>query len=347
MEQQVARFLTYMVEEKESSANTTAAYQNDLSQFLKFIEEFASGPENTPQITSWRQIDEDVMNQYLHFLDKRDYRSSTKARKMASVKSFLHYLVETGELPKDPAEKIGAPKVTKNPPRSIHPVEIDRLRAAPARENSPKARRDKALLEALYATGMRVTELVNLDIDSADLQAGNVVCGEGGKRTRQIPIRPEAVEALQDYLQNGRPHLVLNGNEPALFLNHRGQRLTRQGLWLIIKHYVREVGIQSSVTPHTLRHSFATHLLDTGADLSEVQKRLGHASPSTTKIYEQREKSADSEIVIDGRPMSAESRTRLATDESHVTDSLHADLQPAVDEEIEDSRNRRLYTSSG
>lgn len=352
MEEQVSRFLTYMVKEKESSANTTAAYQNDLSQFLKFVQQ--SSNSSYSNITSWRQLNEEVMQQYLQFLEERDYASSTKARKMASVKSFLHYLVEIGQLPKDPAEKVGSPKVKKNPPRSIRPQDIDRLLAAPARENSPKARRDKALLEILYATGMRVTELVNLDVDSIDLDTGSVTCGEGGKRTRTVPIYPGAVDAVRDYLQEGRPHLVLDENEPALFLNHRGQRLTRQGLWLIIKHYVSEVGIKMTVTPHTLRHSFATHLLDSGAELREVQERLGHASASTTQIYKQSSKQDAPALVIDGLEIEVPKRTPANRDtaeqdkferEQIAREKIERD--PAENVFADEEDDRRLYTSSG
>lgn len=344
MEEQVARFLEYMVEEKESSANTTAAYQNDLSQFSQFVERYSSS--TVPRVESWRQINEEVVRAYLEFLNERDYASSTVARKVASVKSFLHYLVESRQLPKDPSARLDSPKVKKNLPRSIRPQEIDQLRAAPLREDSPKARRDKALLEVLYATGMRVTELVNLNVDNVDLKHGAVTCGEGGKRTRSIPINAEAVDAIYTYLQEGRPHLVLDEREEALFLNHRGQRLTRQGLWLIIKHYVREVGIKTSVTPHTLRHSFATHLLDSGADLREVQERLGHASASTTQIYKQSHKPDAPELVIDGQVR--EPAAREYTSERHserATEHAQDRLEEALHLE-EDDEARRLYASS-
>lgn len=332
MEQQVAQFLTYMVEEKESSANTTAAYQNDLSQFTQFVEQYAS--PTLPRVSAWRQLNEEIVRAYLHFLNERDYASSTVARKVASVKSFLHYLVETHHLPKDPSERLDSPKVKKSLPRSIRPQEIDRLRAAPLREHSPKAKRDKALLEVLYATGMRVTELVNLNVENVDLRAGVVTCGEGGKRTRNIPVKPDAIDAIYTYLQEGRPHLVLDERENALFLNHRGQRLTRQGLWLIIKHYVREVGIKTTVTPHTLRHSFATHLLDSGADLREVQERLGHASASTTQIYKQSHKQDAPELVIDGQEVRRE--------------DIHTELHSGghSDEHSEEQETRRLYASN-
>jgi integrase/recombinase XerD len=305
MKRQVSQFLDYMVNEKECSANTKAAYQNDLSQFLEFIETYSS--PSTPQITSWRDVDDPVIQDYMLFLKERNYASSTVARKVASVKSFLHYLLDTGQIAKDPSEHIESPKVKKNLPRSIHPQEIEKLLAAPAVEDTPKALRDRALLETLYATGMRVTELVNLNVDSVDLLANTVTCGESSKRLRTVPLYEGAVGAIDEYLREGRPHFLVNPKVDALFLNHRGQRLTRQGLWLIIKQYVTQVGITTSVTPHTLRHSFATHLLNSGADLREVQERLGHASASTTQVYRQLSGEGSPELVIDGREIDSPS----------------------------------------
>lgn len=299
MQRQVAQFLDYMSKEKECSANTAAAYQNDLSQFVQFVENYSSPVGSS--LSNWSDVDEPVVQNYLFFLKERDYASSTVARKVASVKSFLHYLADTGQISADPSKQLDSPKVKKNLPRSIRAQEIDKLLAAPTYERSPKTLRDKALLEVLYATGMRVTELVNLNLDNVDLGAATITCGDGGKRTRTVPVYPGAVAALGDYLENGRAQLLVDPAEPALFLNHRGQRLTRQGLWLIIKHYVKQVEIKASVTPHTLRHSFATHLLNAGADLREVQERLGHASASTTQVYRQIAEDGAPELVIDGR----------------------------------------------
>lgn len=299
MQRQVAQFLDYMSKEKECSANTAAAYQNDLSQFVQFIEQYTPPAGDRP--AGWRDVDEVVVQNYLLFLKERDYASSTVARKIASVKSFLHYLTDTGQIGADPSKQLDSPKVKKSLPRSIRAQEIDKLLAAPSGERSPKALRDKALLEVLYATGMRVTELVNLNLESVDLAARTIICGDGGKRTRTVPVYAGAVNAVHDYLESGRSQLLVDPAEPALFLNHRGQRLTRQGLWLIIKHYVKQVEIKTPVTPHTLRHSFATHLLNAGADLREVQERLGHASASTTQVYRQVADDNASALVIDGR----------------------------------------------
>jgi integrase/recombinase XerD len=299
MRKQIDKFLEFMEAEKESSANTTAAYQNDLSQFLSFLEGYSN--PLVSRISGWHDVNEQVVQEYLLDLKGRKYASSTVARKVASVKSFLHYLADTGVMGQDPSKQLTSPKVKKNLPRSIQPQEIVKLLASPGKDRSPKALRDRALLETLYATGMRVTELVNLNVESVDLEAKTVTCGEGGKRSRTVPIYEGAVQALEEYLRSGREHLLVDPSEPALFLNHRGQRLTRQGLWLIIKHYVKEIGIRTPVTPHTLRHSFATHLLNSGADLREVQERLGHASASTTQVYRQVSADKTSGIVIDGK----------------------------------------------
>lgn len=303
MKRQVAQFLNYMVNEKNCSANTAAAYHNDLSQFLDYLEAYST--PTTEDITGWHDVGEQVVQNYVFYLKDRSYASSTIARKVASVKSFLHYLVNSGHLHADPSDHLDSPKVKKNLPRAIRPDEIVRLMAVPASDPSPKALRDRALLEMLYATGMRVTELVNLDLDSVDQVSQTVTCGESGKRRRTVPIYDGARQAVDVYLREGRPQLVVNPSEPALFLNHRGQRLTRQGLWLIIKHYVKEAGIKTPVTPHTLRHSFAAHLLDSGADLREVQERLGHASASTTQVYRHVTDESGAELVIDGKEVAS------------------------------------------
>ena len=307
MYRHVTQFLEYMVKEKNCSANTTAAYQNDLTQFVQFVTNYA--PPTGVTIAVWRDVDEHVVQNYLIFLKDQEYASSTVARKVASIKSFLHYLSDMGQITSDPSKRLDSPKVKKSLPRSIRPAEIDKLLSAPLVERSPKTLRDKALLETLYATGMRVTELVNLNLDSVNLEANVVQCGDGGKRVRTVPIYAEGIQAIEDYLESGRPQLIVEPTEPALFLNHRGQRLTRQGLWLIIKHYVKQIGIKASVTPHTLRHSFATHLLNAGADLREVQERLGHASASTTQVYRQLSDDSTAEVVIDGQPVPRETKT--------------------------------------
>ena len=219
---------------------------------------------------------------------EQEYASSTVARKVAAIKSFFHYLVEQAKLQDDPTATLDSPKVRKRLPKAISPGDMARLLQEPAQENTPKALRDRALLEMLYATGLRVTELVSLDVDDVNLASATVrVVRSQDKKERIVPIHERAVEPLHDYLERGRIQLLRDPEEAALFLNHRGQRLTRQGLWLIVKHYVHEVGITEEVTPHTLRHTFAAHLFDKKAELEYVQQILGHANISTTQVYTQ------------------------------------------------------------
>jgi integrase/recombinase XerD len=219
---------------------------------------------------------------------EQEYASSTVARKVASIKSFFHYLVERKQLQDDPTAALDSPKVRKRLPKSISADDLERLLREPAREETPKALRDRALLELLAATGLRVTELVSLNVADVSLASSTVrVLRPRGRAERIVPIHGRALDPLRDYLERGRLQLLRNPQESALFLNHRGERLTRQGLWLIVKHYVRKVGINEAVTPHTLRHTFAAHLLDKKVELEYVQEILGHANISTTQIYTQ------------------------------------------------------------
>jgi integrase/recombinase XerD len=279
MQEQIRKFLDFLAVEKGYSENTIAAYRNDLSQFARFLTKME------PPITSWAGVDRDnVVNHILH-LKEREYTSSTVARKVAAIKSFFHSLLAEGIIKDDPTDNLDSPKVQKRLPKSMSHDLVNRLLAEPAKDSTPKGQRDKALLELLYATGMRVTELVSLNINDVNLASANVRCFGKGAKERIIPIYHRAARALEEYLQKGRPRLSKDPKERALFLNHRGKRLTRQGLWLIIKRYADEIGMGSEITPHTLRHSFATHMLSGGAGLREVQKLLGHANISTTQVY--------------------------------------------------------------
>jgi integrase/recombinase XerD len=302
MQEQIDGFLAHMAAKAEASDNTIAAYRNDLNQLAAFLVAYRSpfGDE----LSEWRQVDRVVLQAYMLEMKDRDYAPTTVARKVAAMKSYFEYLHRTGVIDADPTEGLSSPKVKKQTPHTIPPEQVDRLLAAPSAQRSANALRDVALMETLYATGVRVSELINLDLGDIDLFNRLVACNSG-RRSRVVPIFPRAVAALQAYLDEGRPQLVVDPNEQALFLNHRGQRLTRQGLWLIIKRYVNEIGIDAEVTPHTLRHSFAAHLLNAGANLREVQERLGHANVSTTQIYRQgSDESAggvSAEVIIDGR----------------------------------------------
>lgn len=278
MREQIQQFLDYITVEKGYSQNTLAAYRNDLSQFLSFLQGRVSG---------WDEVDRDTILEYVMFMKtEQEYASSTVARKVAAIKSFFHYLVERGQLQDDPTATLDSPKVRKRLPKAVSPEDMERLLNEPARKQTPKALRDRALLEMLYATGLRVTELVSLNVDDVSLASSTArVVRPKDRRERIVPIHSRALGPLQDYLERGRMQLLRDPDETALFLNHRGKRLTRQGLWLIVKHYVHEVGIIEGVTPHTLRHSFAAHLVENKAELEYVQQILGHANISTTQVY--------------------------------------------------------------
>lgn len=280
MQTQVEEFLDYLATEKGYSDNTLAAYRNDLTQFTQYLIEQANA-------TRWDEVNQTQIVDYILHMKELEYASSTVARKVAAIKSFFHYLHDEGVTQQDPTLTLESPKVKKHLPKAISVEDVERLLAEPTKSDAPKALRDSALLEVLYATGMRVTELVSLNIQDVDLEAGTIYCIGKGDRERVVPIYDHAAQILSNYLTAGRPNLVRNQEEQALFLNHRGERLTRQGLWLIIKHYVDVIGIESEVTPHTLRHSFATHMLHGGAKLRDVQKLLGHANISTTQVYTQ------------------------------------------------------------
>jgi integrase/recombinase XerD len=284
MQEKIEDFLTFLETEKGYADNTIAAYRNDLTQFSRNMEERHADPSQA----TWVEIGKDAIVGYILNLKEREYTSSTVARKVAAIKSFFHYLVAEGVIKADPTATLDSPKVKKRLPKAISREDIGRLLAAPAKGTSAKSQRDHALLELLYASGMRVTELVSLDIDDVNPVSGSVrVRGKKiSNKERVIPIGDHALEALQLYLDKGRLQLMRGPEERALFLNHRGQRLTRQGLWLIIKHYVDEVGIAEDVTPHTLRHSFAAHKLSQGKSLQDIQKLLGHANISTTQVYQ-------------------------------------------------------------
>lgn len=278
-------FLTFLATEKGSSANTIAAYRNDLSQFELFLRTSAPGPEPV----AVPQIDRDCVLRYVTDLRARAYSEATVARKVAAVKSFFGFLTAEGRIASDPTDSLKSPKVGKALPRAMTVHQIDELLEQPAKKNTPESKRDRAMLELLYASGMRVTELVSLNIEDVTIGEATayVRCLGKGAKERTIPIHEQAVEALQHYLDEGRPKLVRQRKERALFVNRRGERLTRQGFWLILKTYAKAANIEVDVTPHTLRHSFATHMLRGGMPLRNVQEMLGHANISTTQVYTQ------------------------------------------------------------
>ncbi len=275
-------FLNYMAVERGVSPNTLAAYRNDLYQLVDYLESQGRRDRNGH---GWRGVDDRTLTEYLLELHRLGYSDTTRARKVASSKSLFGFLVEEGLLDRDPTEHLSAPRVGRSLPDTLTVEEVETLLESASLGDSPEAGRDRAMLELIYASGMRVSELVSLELDSINLDQGSVRCFGKGAKERVIPIHAEAVEALRKYIEEARLRLVKSRPETTLFLNKRGQRLTRQGFSLILKVHARRAGIKSKITPHTLRHSFATHLLRGGAPLRHVQALLGHASITTTQVY--------------------------------------------------------------
>jgi integrase/recombinase XerD len=279
MERQVEAFLRHLEAEKQFSPNTIAAYRNDLTQFVTYLQQATA--TNDPAAISPADL-----AGFGLALRERAYATSTVARKTAAVKSFFHYLAATGQVAEDPSDGLNSPRVDKFLPRSIPAEEIALLLEQPRKSATLEAVRDRAMIETLYGTGMRVSELVALNLSDLDLERGVVRCVGKGGRERVIPITLRAGEAVRDYLTRARPMLGRAGDPDALFLNHRGKRLTRQGFWLILKGYAEQVALKD-MTPHTLRHSFAAHMLERGTDLRSLQEILGHVSIATTQVYQQ------------------------------------------------------------
>lgn len=280
MDDCIAQFLNFLAVEKNASNNTIAAYRNDLTQFERYV----VGKVGS---AGWGKVTGGQVVQFVSELREQAYKEATVARKIAAVKSFFGFLSAEAMVELDPTEQLKSPQVGKSLPRALTTQEVDELLEQPARRNTPEARRDKAMLELLYATGLRVTELVSLDISDIALESDPITvrCVGKGDRERILPLHQRPVDELRQYIFHVRPRLVRNRRETALFVNRRGERLTRQGFWLILKNYAREAKLDKAITPHTLRHTYATHMLSGGMPLRNVQDALGHASISTTQIY--------------------------------------------------------------
>ena len=279
----IENFLNYLTVEKGFSQNTISAYKNDLTQFAAFVETHCK--EKGLGAPDWTAVDRDMLMTHVLKLKERQYAPATVARKIAAVKSFFDFLVNEGFVKSDPTENIAGARIGKTLPKVLSVSQVEELLSEPAKQSTPEAKRDKAMLEVLYATGMRVTELITLNIDDVNLDDGFIRCFGKGSKERLIPIHEQAIRDLIAYIQETRPQIA-NDNEKGLFVNLRGSRLTRQGLWLILKNYAKTLGIENEITPHTLRHSVATHLLHSGKmNLRELQEFLGHANISTTQVY--------------------------------------------------------------
>lgn len=278
MEDELKDFMHFLIVEKALAKNTIVSYERDLKAYLKYIKTV----ENVQSINDIGRI------QIVHFLGhlKEQKKSSrTIARNIASIRAFHQFLLREKVAEQDPSVHIETPQLERTLPKVLNLQEVERLLEVP-KLHTHYGLRDKAMLELLYATGIRVSELIGLNLDDAHLTMGFVRCIGKGNKERIIPLGRTAATAIQEYLDKGRPQFSKkNQREESLFVNHHGRRLTRQGFWKILKGLTKEAGIEKELTPHTLRHSFATHLLENGADLRAVQEMLGHSDISTTQIY--------------------------------------------------------------
>ena len=276
MEKKIKLFLEFLQKDKKLSNNTLQSYKRDITQYESYINE-----ENLQYL---KVTNEDI-KKYLEKLKNIGKKTSTISRNLASIRSFYQYLVRTKKVKEDPTEGIQSPKVEKRIPSVLSSKEVELLLEQPKTVDL-KGIRDKAMLEFAYATGMRVTEIINLNIDDVNLKEGYVSCSNANKQ-RNIPLGAISVNALKEYIKKARPYLIKSEDEKSLFVNINGKRLTRQGFWKIVKFYKEQAHIEKEITPHVLRHSFATHLLQNGADLKAIQVMLGHSDISSTQVYMQ------------------------------------------------------------
>ena len=276
MEKQVKLFLDFLKDDKKLSDNTLQSYRRDIEQYEKYVSD---------NKINYLKVTEETILEYMEFLREENKKESTISRSLASIRSFYQYLIRVKKIKKDPTMTIESPKINKRTPNILTSKEVELLLDQP-KDVDLKGTRDKAMLEFAYATGMRVTEMISLDIDDVKLDEGYVVC-RGRSKSRNIPLGSMSLKALKEYIDDARPYLIRDESEEALFVNVNGTRLTRQGFWKIVKYYKEQAHIEKDITPHVLRHSFATHLLQNGADLKAIQTMLGHSDISSTQIYMQ------------------------------------------------------------
>ena len=265
----------YLSEERHASANTLSSYLRDVRQFLAYLQSVGT--------RSVLQAAASDIEEYMRWMTGRGKSAATVTRSVASLKSYYHYLVLEGRLKKNPVQDVTPLKVKRHLPQILTGKEVELFLEQPQCVDT-KGYRDHAMLELLYATGIRVSELIALDVSDLNLSAGIIHCA-GKSKERVIPLYPAAIKALRDYVEEIRPSMIAAPDETALFVNMNGERMSRQGFWKIIKYYQQKAQIDKDITPHTLRHSFAAHLLENGADLRSIQEMLGHADISSTQIY--------------------------------------------------------------
>ncbi len=276
MEKQIKLFLEFLQNDKKLSSNTLQSYKRDILQYQSYIDE---------NQLNYLKIDKEQLEKYLKNLGKANKKPSTISRNLATIRAFYQYLIRTKKVKKDPTEGVHSPKVEKKIPSVLTAKEVELLLNQP-KNIDLKGIRDKAMLEFAYATGMRVTEIISLDITDVNVEESYVVCNSGSNK-RNIPLGSMSLQALVEYIEKARPILIKNETDKALFVNINGKRLTRQGFWKIVKYYKEQAHISKEITPHVLRHSFATHLLRNGADLKSIQTMLGHSDISSTQVYMQ------------------------------------------------------------
>lgn len=276
MNREIDAFISYMHGQRRTSYNTEAAYTRDLCKLMEYVQ---------PEVTSFTQVTSDQLQKYVSELEAQGKKAATISRFIASTKAFFTWQVTTGVRGDNPAQGLKAPKIEKKPPEILSQEEIKRLLDQPS-SHAPKELRDKAMMELLYATGIRVSELIALELSDVNLQLEYLTCRDGHKE-RTVPFGATARHALELYLEKSRPKLVNDVNCQLLFTNCSGEPMSRQGFWKIVKYYGKQAGIAGEITPHTLRHCFAAHLLGNGADLKSVQELMGHSDITTTQIYMQ------------------------------------------------------------
>ena len=276
MDKQIKLFLEFLQNDKRLADNTLQSYRRDILQYADYL---------THNKMNYTKVIKEDIKDYLKILQNMNKKTSTISRNLASIRSFYQFLLKNKKIKSDPTEGIQSPKIEKKAPSVLSSKEIELLLNQPS-EIDLKGIRDKAMLEFAYATGMRVTEIISLNLEDVDLKEGFVACTTGNKK-RVIPIGSLSLKALVEYVNNVRPILIKDEKEKALFVNINGRRLTRQGFWKIVKYYKEQAHITKEITPHVLRHSFATHLLQNGADLKAIQSMLGHSDISSTQVYMQ------------------------------------------------------------
>lgn len=276
MDKQIKLFLEFLSNEKKLSNNTLQSYKRDILQYQNYIDK---------QGINYAKVEDKDIKAYIESFIKLGRKPATISRNLATVRAFYQYLVRTKKIKNDPTDGVHPPKVEKKVPSVLTDKEIELLLSQP-KNIDLKGIRDKAMLEFAYATGMRVTEIISLDITDVNVEESYVVCNSGNKK-RNIPLGSISLQALVEYMEKSRPVLIKNESDKALFVNINGTRLTRQGFWKIVKYYKEQAHIEKEITPHVLRHSFATHLLRNGADLKSIQSMLGHSDISSTQVYMQ------------------------------------------------------------